>query len=221
MSVNGVTAATDSASGAAAMKKATGMNKDDFLKLFITQMKNQDPLSPMDSTEFLGQLAQLTQVEQAYNTNSNLESLITAFSSSNSFNAVSFLGTTIHAYGDQVALVEGAQPTLTYDLSKGATGVTVQIFDSAGQLVRTITGGAASAGTNSLVWDGKGNNGKVIPAGTYSVSVAATDAAGTKFSGTPMIQGKVDGINWSGTTPMLSVNGIDVPLASVIKVKGA
>lgn len=221
MAVNSVAAVTDAASGAAAMKKATGMNKDDFLKLFIAQMQNQDPLNPMDGTEFIGQLAQLTQVEQAYNANTNLESLISAQNSSNSLNAVSFLGTSILAQGNQVALADGVQPTLSYNLSAAAKGVTVQIADSAGQVVRTINSGVAAQGNHSLVWDGKGGNGQALAAGLYSVSVTATDNAGAQFSGTPLVQGKVDGVSLDSTTPMLSVGGVNVPLSNVLKVKGA
>ncbi|GAM09692.1 basal-body rod modification protein FlgD [Geobacter sp. OR-1] len=156
MAINATTAATDSASGAAAMKKATGMNKDDFLKLFITQMQNQDPLNPMDSTQFLGQLAQLTQVEQAYNTNSNLQSLINAQNSSNNLGAVSFLGTTILAQGDQISLTAGQQPTIAYNLPAGAKTVLVEVTDAAGKLVKTFAKGESAAGDGSLVWDGKG-----------------------------------------------------------------
>ncbi|WP_298272619.1 flagellar hook capping FlgD N-terminal domain-containing protein, partial [Geobacter sp.] len=65
--ISGVT--NDTTAAAAAMKQSTGLNKDDFLKLFITQLQNQDPLQPQDSSQFIAQLAQLTQVEQAYNTN--------------------------------------------------------------------------------------------------------------------------------------------------------
>ncbi|MBT0663965.1 flagellar hook assembly protein FlgD [Geobacter pelophilus] len=219
MTVNAATAVTDSASGAAAMKKATGMNKDDFLKLFITQMKNQDPLSPMDSTAFLGQLAQLTQVEQAYNTNSNLQNLIAAQNGSNNLNAVSFLGTTILAQGNQVNLAAGQQPTIAYNLASGAQKVLVEIRDSAGAVVKSVASGSTSSGDNSFVWDGKNDKGEALVAGVYSVSVSAIDAKGQQFSGTPLIQGRVDGVSLDSTTPLLTVGGVSVPLSSVLNVK--
>jgi len=220
MAVNATTAVTDATSGAAAMKKATGMNKDDFLKLFIAQMKNQDPLNPMDSTEFLGQLAQLTQVEQAYNTNSNLATLISAQNSSNNLSAVSFLGATVTAKGDQISLSEGQQSNINYSLDAMANNVLVQIADSSGNIVRSINLANVSSGNNSVAWDGKGSNGAVLMPGIYTVSVTATDATGKQFSGTPVIQGKVDGISLDKTTPTLSVGGINIPLSSVLQVKG-
>lgn len=219
MAVNATTAVTDSASGAAAMKKATGMNKDDFLKLFITQMQNQDPLNPMDSTEFLGQLAQLTQVEQAYNTNSNLAALIAAQNSNASMNAVSYLGTTVTAKGNQISLA-GNQPGISYNLPAFAEKVSIIITDSSGNLVQTINATNVPSGDNSVTWDGKGSNGAVQPAGIYTVSVTASSADGKQFSGTPMIYGKVDGILLDATTPTLSVGGISIPMSSVLQVKG-
>ncbi len=218
--INAATATTDAASGAAAMKKATGMNKDDFLKLFITQMQNQDPMNPMDSTQFIGQLAQLTQVEQAYNTNSNLQSLIAAQNGSNNLGAVSFLGTTILAQGNQINLTAGGAPTVAYNLPTAAEGVVVEIRDASGALVRTLSNGAAPQGDNSLAWDGKGEKGQSLTAGMYTVSVTATDSTGKQFAGTPLVQGKVDGIALDGTTPLLSVGGINIPLSDVLTVKG-
>jgi flagellar basal-body rod modification protein FlgD len=202
------------------MKKATGMNKDDFLKLFITQMQNQDPLSPMDSTQFLGQLAQLTQVEQAYNTNSNLQSLIAAQNGSNSFSAVNFIGSTVTAKGDQVSLSANQQPTVSYNLPGAANTVLVQIRDSAGALVRNISRGATASGDNSLSWDGKNDSGAALLPGLYTVSVSATDSNGKQFSGSTFVQGMVDGISLEGTTPTLTVGGISIPMSSVLKVKG-
>lgn len=220
MAITAATAVTDSASGAAAMKKSTGMNKDDFLKLFITQMQNQDPLNPMDSTEFIGQLAQLTQVEQAYNTNSNLQSLIAAQNSSNNLNAVSFIGSTVTAQGDQVNLAANQQTAISYNLAAGAKSVQVDIRDSAGAVVRTISTGSAASGDNSIMWDGTNGKGNALLPGVYTVGVTAIDASGKPFSGTPMIQGRVDGVALDGTIPTLTIGGIQIPLSSVKKVKG-
>jgi len=219
--VNATTTATDASSGAAAMKKATGMNKDDFLKLFIAQMQNQDPLNPMDGTQFVSQLAQLTQVEQAYNTNSNLENLINAQGNSTSVAAVSFLGNTVTAKGSQVNLTDGGQPTLSFTLASSAQKVSAEIRDANGALVRTLTGGKCQEGLNSITWDGKSNTGQALPAGAYTFAVKATNATGQDVTATTLVQGKVDGVSLEGTVPVLSLGGIDVPLDDIISVKGA
>lgn len=217
--ITGVTGTTTSTSGADAMKKATGMNKDDFLQLFVTQLQNQDPLNPQDGTQFLGQLAQLTQVEQAYNTNSNLQSLLTAQSNQLSLSAVSFIGKDVLAKGSQLPMTAGAQTTVNYSLPQAVDQVSVVITDAAGRTVRTLTGGASAAGQSSVAWDGKDAGGQPVSAGTYRFSVTGT-AAGQSVTGTPLMLGRVDSVRVDGTTPVLTMNGCDVTLDSVLQVKG-
>jgi flagellar basal-body rod modification protein FlgD len=212
---------TTSATAAALMKKATGMNKDDFLKLFMTQLQNQDPLAPQDSSQFIGQLAQLTQVEQAYNTNSNLQNLLNAQNNANSLAAVSFVGKDILAYGSQISMANGSQPILNYRLSQPASQTTIDITNAVGTKVRTLAQGQTATGDYSYIWDGKDNNGISLPAGKYNFAVNGTDASGNPFSGTPLLQGKVDGVKLDGSAPVLTIGGIDVPLSSLLTVKGA
>jgi flagellar basal-body rod modification protein FlgD len=220
MAITATTAAVDTAAGAAAMKKATGMNKDDFLKLFIAQLQHQDPLNPMDGTEFIGQLAQLTQVEQAYNTNTNLQSLITAQNSNNTLSAVSFLGTTATAKGSEVELAAGRTPEILFKLSSKAADVSVDITDTAGNVVRTLSVGAGTQGLNSTTWDGLGNAGQPLSTGVYGFNVRAV-TNGTKIDSVPLVKGKVDGVSLDGTTPVISMGGISVPITDIISVKGA
>ena len=218
--INAVSTNDPTAAAAAAMKKATGLNKDDFLKLLVTQLKNQDPLEPQDSSAFVAQLAQLTQVEQTYNINTNLQHLLDSQNNAGTLSSVSFIGKEITAQGSQVSLTSGAPSTLGFTLPSAASQVTLQIIDANGNPVRTLTQGATSAGANSTAWDGMNDAGQPLPSGTYSFAVSGTDASGQKITGTTMIRGKVTGINLSGATPVLTVNGLDVPLTSVVEVKG-
>lgn len=218
--ISDVSAVTDAASGAAAMKKATGMNKDDFLKLFVTQLQNQDPLKPQDGSQFIAQLAQLTQVEQAYNTNSNLQAMITAQNNAATFYAVSFIGKEVLTTGSQVALTAGAQPVLNYRMPQGAEQVSVDIKDANGKVVRTLTTGQTAPGDASIPWDGKDSQNLPLPAGTYSFAVTGVDAGGNKVQGVPLMLGRVDSLKLDGSNPVLTVGGMDVPLTSVLKVTG-
>ncbi|MGA7829278.1 MAG: flagellar hook assembly protein FlgD [Geobacteraceae bacterium] len=215
-----VAATTDTSAASAAMKQSMGMDKDDFLKLFITQLQNQDPLNPMDATQQLSQLAQLTQVEQSYNTNSNLQNIVSALGDSSSLSAVSFVGKEVTAAGSSVALKDGGGADITFTVPKAADQVAVNILDANGQIVRTLTGGAAAAGESTLAWDGKDANGNQLPAGTYSVAVNGTDAGGNTFACSPFIRGTVDGINFSGSTPVMIVGGLEVPFSNMLAVKG-
>jgi flagellar basal-body rod modification protein FlgD len=210
-----------SAAASAAMKKATGMNKDDFLKLFMTQLQNQDPLNPQDSSQFIGQLAQLTQLEQSYNTNTNLQSLLTAQNDANSLSAISFVGKDVLASGSQVCLTDGSQPVLNYRTSQAAAQTTINITDANGTNVRTLYLGQTAAGDYNTAWDGKDDSGNTVAAGTYNFAVKGTDASGNTFSGTSLIYGAVDGVKLDGSSPVLSIGGLDVPLSSVLSINGA
>jgi flagellar basal-body rod modification protein FlgD len=213
-------ASTTTTSGSAAMKQATGMNKDDFLTLFITQLKNQDPMNPMDGTEFIGQLAQLTQVEQAYNTNSNLTKLIAMMNDSSALSSVSYVGKEVTAAGSEVALTSGGTANLSYVLPQKAEQVVVEIKDSSGSTVRTLTQGQTAAGAASLVWDGKNDAGTALPSGTYTFAVKGADSSGNTFSCDTRTGGKVDGVSFAGSAPVLMVGGLKIPFSSLLSVSG-
>ncbi|QWV93097.1 flagellar hook assembly protein FlgD [Geomonas oryzisoli] len=218
--ITDATSAATTASAAAAMKQATGMNKDDFLKLFVTQLQNQDPLNPQDGTQFISQLAQLTQVEQAYNTNTNLQNLLNQGSNAGTMAAVSLIGKQVVASGSQVELTSGSS-TINYNLGKSAQSVTVSVLDASGKVVKTINGGAQNSGGNTVTWDGTDNSGAQLTPGTYSFSVSANDAAGTAVTATGIVRGKVSGVDMSGSTPVLSVGGLKINLTDVTSVSEA
>ncbi len=218
--INAVSTNDTTNAAAAAMKKATGLNKDDFLQLLVTQLKNQDPLNPQDSSAFVAQLAQLTQVEQTYNINTNLQNLLNSMNNGTTLSSVSFIGKSVMAQGSQVALTSGSPTSLGFYLPSAASQLVVKVQDASGSTVRTLTQGATSAGAGSLAWDGKTDSGQTLPSGTYSFSVSGVDASGQTFSGASMVQGTVTGMDLSGATPVLLVNGVNVPITSVVSVKG-
>ncbi len=142
--VSTVTASTDTTAAAAAMKKSLGMNKDDFMKLFIAQLQYQDPLKPQDPSAMLDQLSQLSLVEQSYNTNTSLNNLLTAQNNSISLTAVSFIGKDVKAIGN-VATFDGSTPAaLEFNLPSPAASAQITIMDGAGHTVRTATLGSTS-----------------------------------------------------------------------------
>jgi flagellar basal-body rod modification protein FlgD len=201
------------------MKQTIGMNKDDFLKLFITQLQNQDPLNPMDGTEYMTQLAQLTQLEQAYNTNNNLAGIIASLNASSALSAVSFIGKDITASGSQVGLTAGEDTSINYNAPYAAEKLTVTIRDAKGNVVRTIEAGPGSAGEGSVSWDGKDAGGNRLPSGAYTVAVGGLKADGTTFSCDTLLKGKVDGVSYAGAQPVLTVNGVEIPFSSILRVK--
>jgi flagellar basal-body rod modification protein FlgD len=212
------TSTSSTAAADAAMKKSTGMNKDDFLKLFVTQLQNQDPLNPQDSSQFITQLAQLTQVEQAYNTNTNLQSMLNQGGNSMSMASVSLIGKQVEAVGSQVNLQAGTPAAVNYNLAGAANQVTVSVLDASGAVVKTITGGPQNAGAGSLAWDGTNNAGAALSPGAYSFAVSAKDSNGGSVASTPLIKGTVDGVDMSGATPVLSIGNVKLNLTDVTSV---
>ena len=202
------------------MKQTTGLNSDDFMKLFVTQLQYQDPTAPQDTSAMVTQMAQLTQVEQAYDTNTNLQSILNAVNSSSSLSAVSFIGKTITAQGSQVNLTQGGQVQLNFNMAGAANQVQVAVQDASGRTVRTMTLGATPAGDGSVTWDGKDNNNGFLSAGTYSFTATGVNSDGSTFAATPLIKSRVDGVKLVQGSPVLTTGGIDVPLASVTAING-
>lgn len=216
--VSTVTTVTDPTAAATAMKKSMGMDKDDFMKLFIAQLQYQDPLKPQDPSAMLDQLSQLSLVEQSYNSNTALKNLLTAQNNSISLTAVSFIGKDVKAYGNSASFDGSTPPVLEFNLPLSAASTQVAIVNEAGQTVRTAALGSSDAGDNSFSWDGRDNSGALLPAGAYTFAVTATSASGSAISATTYTTGKIDGVNLSGSTPQLTIGAASVALSDVISM---
>ncbi len=190
---------------------------ESFLLLLTTQLKNQDPLSPLDSNEFAAQLAQFATVEQAIKTNENLNNLIGISKAGQAAAAVSYLGKTIEAEGDTVPLIDG-KAEYAYTLPSIATSVTLAIANDQGKVVFSTTGETA-AGKHSFVWDGVDSQGNEVAPGIYRLLVGAVDSKGDQISAETRIIGRVDGADTSGDTTKLSLGGVSVALDKVLSVK--
>jgi flagellar basal-body rod modification protein FlgD len=163
-------------------------NFDTFLTLLTTQLKNQDPTSPMDSKEFTNQLVMFSQVEQSINQNKNLEKLLAMFASQQSSNNLNYIGKIVDVDDNQVELQKGGSAFWSYELPAGATSVKYNILDSAGKVVRTVTSNAPAGGFPKgrieLAWDGKDGQSVEQPSGKYKLEVVAKDGGGKTIDGT-------------------------------------
>lgn len=213
------TGSSTEVSAADAMKKTIGMNKDDFLKLFIAQLQNQDPLNPQDPTEMLGQLAQMTQVEQAYNTAATLNKLLEAQNSSFSMSSLGTIGKNISALGNQVYFDGTNQATLEFSMSAATSSTNLDIRDASGRTVKTVQLGTQYAGSNQYAWDGKDGQGNLLAPGSYSFSVSGTDASGATQKGTTYTTGKADGVVFDNGVAHVSIGTVLVPFSSVFSVR--
>ncbi|MDO8607155.1 MAG: flagellar hook capping FlgD N-terminal domain-containing protein [Phaeospirillum sp.] len=186
-------AATASASASATKSETakTSLGKDfnTFLNMLTTQLKHQDPLSPMDSTQFTSQLVQYSGVEQQINVNSNLEKMIKLQEAGQTSQAISYLGQTVEMDGTTIPL-QSSSANFSYSLPKAAKEVEVQIKDSTGSVVYKTSADTAS-GRHDLSWDGKDSSGKVLDDGIYTLNVVAKAADNSAIAATTTTIGQV------------------------------
>jgi flagellar basal-body rod modification protein FlgD len=157
------------------VKDGVDATQDRFMKLLITQMKNQDPLNPMDNAQVTSQMAQLSTVTGIDKLNNTLESLISSVQTGQSYQASSMIGHNVLVVGKDVNTT-GTGGYFGVDLPIGADKLTVTIKDAAGATIRTINLGAQDAGILPLSWDGHADDGSVAATGKYKIEVAATTA---------------------------------------------
>jgi len=195
MAVNAISTLTDSGTASSATKSKS-LDKDAFLRLLTTQLQNQDPLNPTDSTEFTAQLAQFSSLEQLSNVNETLNTLKLYQASINNAQAVGFIGKDIVANGNSVEMKGGQPVSCDYEIPAAAKSVVVTIYDATGNFVRDYQKTALSAGKQSLTWDGRDRNGNTVADGAYTFEVQALDQKGAKLNVTTFSKGTVTGVTF-------------------------
>ena len=210
-------AAGTSAADQSTAKLAKDM--DTFLTMLTTQLKHQDPLSPMDSTEFTNQLVQFASVEQSIATNKNLESLIAMQSNSATSMAVGYLDQVIETQTSYIPL-ENGKAQFSYALSSEAKDVSIAILDDTGSVVQSVNG-ATSAGKHIIQWDGTDTSGVQLPDGLYTMQVTPTQLTDEPITVATTAWGNVNGIRAADGTTYLSVGAGEVSLENVLAVTSA
>jgi flagellar basal-body rod modification protein FlgD len=195
------------------------VTQDDFLKLLIAQLQNQDPLKPMDNQEFAAQLATFNSLGQLIDMNNKLGSMQSGQGLANQFNAASLIGKEVVTNGNALGLEQGKPTAVGYQLSANAARVVVNIYSGAGDLVRQVEARGQLMGDQTITWDGKDEMGKSLAAGPYHFEVNAFDAAGKKVPATGRIQGTVTGVKLDGGEPLLEIGAVQVPFSSVTSVR--
>ncbi|HVY13194.1 MAG TPA: flagellar hook assembly protein FlgD, partial [Alphaproteobacteria bacterium] len=174
-----------------------------FLKLLTTQLQNQDPLSPMDSSQFTNQLVQFASVEQQIKANTNLTSLISLQQAGAAQQALSYLGKVGEINASELPLVND-RGAFSYTLSGPANNVEIDIADKDGKIVRTVAGSTAT-GKHVITWDGTDNGGTALPDGLYTVTVKPTRFDDTKVTASTTVYGVINGVQ-TDTTGTTSLN---------------
>lgn len=211
-SIGGATASSATAKSEASLADSF----DTFLTLLTTQLRYQDPLEPMDSTEFTNQLVQFTEVEQSIRSNKQLEQLIGLQGANQSVASLGYIGNVIEAEGSEMPLVDGSAE-MTYTLPENAKSANVLILNGAGQLVRTIEG-ETGAGKHTVTWDGTMSDGTQLEDGVYHIAVSAHNADNNTLDVNTGIKGVVTGTQSDDTGTYLSIGPV---LVGLDKVKSA
>jgi flagellar basal-body rod modification protein FlgD len=209
------TATTSTASATGVGNTSLAANFTAFLQMLTTQLKNQNPLDPLDTNQFTQQLVQFAQVEQQLKSNDQLSSLVSLQKTAQSTAALGFVGESVAVDGSTTSLKEG-QAVWRMAVPKPATA-TVNIKSSTGQTVYTGTY-TMNAGTQDFAWDGKGANGVQWPDGEYTMSITAKDAAGQSVGIPTEIQAIVDSVDLTQNPPVLSILGKDYTLDKIKRV---
>jgi flagellar basal-body rod modification protein FlgD len=198
-----------------------GSNFNTFLTLLTTQLKNQDPTSPLDTNQFTSQLVQFAQVEQAINTNTNLQALITIQEGEQSVTALPLVGQTVEYAANTAPMVNSQPVEFGYNLPSTAADATITIQDANGKTV--FTGPAElSQGSHTFTWDGKGSDGTQEPDGVYTFNVSATASDKSSITASLTAFAKVQSVQVDkGLASVVLGGGETQPLSNIVSVNGS
>jgi len=193
------------------------LGKDAFMQLLVAQMTNQNPLEPMENTEFIAQLAQFSSLEQMQNIAAGMELLALSQTASTNSQMVNLIGKRVVVPGNQFSL-DGQNPaTLKFDFSGETTPAEIVIKDENGEVVRRLELKSVTTGTNSVQFDGKNEDGELLAAGHYTYEVV--DSSGNAADDVVKYANfLVDAVAYNGTTVLLKSNGITIDLSDINEV---
>jgi len=194
-----------SSSTTASDNTALSSDYNTFLQLLTTQLQNQDPTQPTDTSQFTQQLVEYSQVEQQIDTNTKLDTLNQLQVNTKVQAALSMIGKDVQFGGNSFSY-NGGDYTVDYNLPSNAAQDTINITDANGDTIYTTTGSLTS-GNNSFIWDGSTNEGTQAQPGTYNVVVSALDPSGNPITATTSVWGQVVSMDASGTDIQLMLNG--------------
>ena len=214
MDVQATTSSTATDSTQTAQSQLLG-NYNTFLTLLTAQLKNQDPLAPLDATQFVSQLSQLASVEQAITGNQKLDKIIDALGASTTLSDVGLIGRPVEVAGSNAELTNGTTH-LSYNLAAEATQAVVTIRDQSGNIVN-VQPVDTQAGDHKIVWNGQDSHGDQLDDGIYNFQFSAVDAKGTPITAQGYVTATVTRVETSSTGSTLVLSNGDKVAASAVR----
>lgn len=214
MPVAGITDGYGSVVGAAS-RDYSEINKLDFMTLLVAQIQNQDPMSPMDNTEFTSQITQFTMLEEMESMNSNLEDNVLVGQSINNTAMLALVGKNVTVEGNK-ASVTGGEVSENVIATEMPGTATIEVTDSNGHVVASYSRNV-STGLTDVTWDGLLDNGDTAPDGNYTISVAVANG-GTDVPFTTLMTGPVAGLRYENNVAVVSVGGQEFYVSEIYKV---
>ena len=210
------TTATNASAGSLVGQQEIASNFQQFLQLLTTQLKNQDPLSPLDTNQFTQQLVAFASVEQQLKTNTDLDQLVSLNKTSQATAALSFVGKQVTADGSTTQLKKGV--AVWNVTSPKPAAAAISILDQNGNTVWT---GQQTLNTGAQVfsWNGNTSNGTIAPDGLYTLQIAAQDASAQPVNVSMQFTGTVTGVDLSGSQPLLQVGSSYLTISQVSAIQ--
>nr|WP_314257908.1 flagellar hook assembly protein FlgD [uncultured Devosia sp.] len=218
MAVSGVSNTNTTTSSIDTSRATIADNFDTFLSILTTQLKNQNPLDPLDTNQFTQQLVQFTGVEQQLKTNQFLETLMLSSQNTAKSDAVSYIGKEVTSNGKTSELTGSEAAYWAYSSASNAANATITIKDANGQTVYSKTG-PINAGAGTFRWDGIGTDGTTKPNGVYSIDIQGRDANGKEVKISTASIGVVTAVDFTGDVPVLTVGTRRVSITDVTDVR--
>lgn len=220
-SINSTNSALDTLSSAYVQTEKTEdpLGRDAFLTMLVAQMEHQDPLNPLDGTDFTAQLAQFSSLEQQFDMNDNLEAIKSALDSKSEPDLLQYIGKEVSGSIDSMDVYGGiASGSGTFTLSE-PTGVMVTIYNESGEEVRRMSMGQLAVGDHTVKWNGKDNDNQTVDDGTYSYqAIALNNSGGYSHELSATVSGEVDGVVYKSGKGYLMVGDQMIDPAFVVQV---